>query len=116
MGVEIFAFSFQSLLPGFADRVLHVGAVGLGTLTFAVGLGNILGTAALATLTEHARRGPLILGVTLVFGVAPIAFAASAQLALSFTLMLVVGTMSVMFDGLQWIPSRRASPTKSEVA
>lgn len=103
LGIEIFAFSYQALLPGVAERVLHVNAFGLGTLTLAIGLGGIAGTGALATLADRTRRGLLLLGVTFVFGVGLIAFAASEHFALSFAIILVVGAMAAMFDGLQWV-------------
>ena len=110
VGIEIFAFSFQSLLPAVAERVLHVDASGLGTLTLAVGLGGIVGTGALAMLGERTRRGLLLLGATLAFGIGLIALAASEHFALSFALILVVGTMAALFDGLQWVLLQASVP------
>lgn len=102
LGVEIFAFSYQSLLPGLADRALHLNAAGLGVLTLAAGLGGIVGTGALAMLADRTPRGFLLLRVTLVFGAGLVALAASEHFAPSFAIILVVGAMAAMFDGLQW--------------
>ena len=103
VGVEVFAYSFQSLLPAVAERVLHVDAAGLGALTLGAGLGGMVGTASLSLLGDETRRGPLLLGVTLTFGALLIALAGSERFALSVALMVGVGAMAAMFDALQWV-------------
>ena len=110
VGIEIFAFSYQSLLPAVADRVLHVGAPGLGTLTLAAGLGGIAGMAALSLLGDAGRKGPLLLGVTLMFGASLIAFAWSDHFALSLALIGFAGAMAAMFDALQWVLLQASVP------
>lgn len=40
VAIEVFAFSYQSLMPAVADRVLRVDAAGLGLLTFGASLGG----------------------------------------------------------------------------
>src|SRR5690606_13008493 len=52
--VEVFAYSHQSLLPAVAERILEVGAAGLGALSFATGAGAVLGAAALSMLGPNA--------------------------------------------------------------
>lgn len=102
LGVEVFAFSFQSLLPALAQRVLHVDAAGLGTLTFATGLGGVLGTIVLLQLADTVRRGRLLVIVMFVFAAALVALAASDRFELSLLLLLVIGATAAMFDALQW--------------
>ncbi len=103
MGVEIFAFSFGSLMPGLAERVLHVDASGLGTLTFATGLGGVMGTAALSMFVHAVRRGPLLVVVMAVFAVSLVALSASEHFVLSLVLVVAIGAMAAMFDTLQWV-------------
>jgi hypothetical protein len=47
---EIFAFSYHSLLPALAGKVLDVGATGLGMLTVVSGPGALLHSVVLALL------------------------------------------------------------------
>lgn len=110
VGVEVFAFSFNSLLPAVAERVLNVDAAGLGALTLGAGVGGMLGTASLSLLGDEARRGPLLLGVTLCFGVLLIALAPSERFALSLAILVGVGAMAAMFDALQWVLLQASVP------
>jgi hypothetical protein len=63
LGIEVFALSYQSLIPGLVDRVLHVNATGLGLLTSAAGLGGVAGWATLSLIVDDVRRGPLLVVV-----------------------------------------------------
>jgi predicted MFS family arabinose efflux permease len=100
--VEVFAFSYQSLLPSFADRVLHVGATGLGALTFGTGLGAVVGVLALTRLIETRHRGRLMCGVTVTFALALLGLASTDVFLVAVALLVVVGAMAAMFDALQW--------------
>ena len=102
VAVEVFAFSYQSLMPSFADRVLHVGATGLGALTFGTGLGGVLGLLVLTRLIETQHRGRLMCGVTLTFALALLALASTEVFPVAVALLVVVGAMAAMFDALQW--------------
>jgi MFS family permease len=102
VGIEVFAFSFNSLMPGLAERVLHLDASGLGALTFASGLGGVAGSAALSLFVDSVRRGPLLIGVTAAFGLALASLSASDRFVLSLPLVAVIGAMAAMFDALQW--------------
>ena len=101
--VEIFAFSYQSLLPAVAKDVLLVGAAGLGTLTLAIGVGSIGGSAAVTMLGHRRRRGALLLGITFVYGALLLAFAATDRFALALVVGAGLGAMAAMFDALQWV-------------
>lgn len=102
LAIEVFAFSYQSLMPALADRVLEVDAAGLGLLTFGASLGAVLGVVALSQLVEVMPRGWLLVVVTTVFAVGLLALAASDNFMLSLGLMVVIGSMAAMFDALQW--------------
>lgn len=101
--VEVFAFSYNSLLPVVAHDVLSVGATGLGTLTLFAGVGAILGSLVLAALGTVRQRGRVLLVVTFGYGAFLVLFAASDRFAVSLAVILGVGAMAALFDGLQWV-------------
>lgn len=112
MVVEIFAFSFQALLPSVAKDVLSVGALGLGALTTMAGVGGLIGSLALAAAGDVGRKGLLILAVALVYGVAILGFGASSLFVISLVVIVVVGVMAASFDALQWTLLQAGVPDK----
>lgn len=110
LGIEVFAFSYQSLMPGLADRVLDVDAAGLGVLTSAAGLGGVAGSAILSLIVDDVRRGPLLVVVTAVFAASLVALSASDNFMLSLVLIAVIGAMAAMFDALQWVLLQASVP------
>jgi MFS family permease len=101
--IEVFAFSYHSLLPALADQVLHVGPTGLGTLTLFSGLGAIFGSMAMAMLGSVRRRGRVLLGVTFGYGGFILLMSTADHFYLALVLILGVGAMAAMFDGLQLV-------------
>ena len=99
--VEMFGFTFNALMPSFARNVLDLGADGLGQLTFAAGLGSVLGVATLAAASGFPRKGLLFIGITIAYGVFLVAFASSDFFLLSLTLLIGVGAAAGMFDTIQ---------------
>lgn len=100
--VEILAFSYMAVLPSLARDALEVDARGLGLLVTMAGLGSFLGTVLLAALGDYRRKGLLILGAMLIYGVALIGFGSSGLFGLSLVLIAGVGMMAGIFDALQW--------------
>ena len=88
-------------MPSFARNVLDLGADGLGQLTFAAGLGSVLGVATLAAASGFPRKGLLFIGITIAYGVFLVAFASSDFFLLSLTLLIGVGAAAGMFDTIQ---------------
>lgn len=97
---EILGFSSVTLYPTFARDVLHVDAAGLGAMSAARGIGGIVGLLALARFGFRGRGGALILGATIVFGLALVAFAASSVFALSLAILAAVGLTASALDTL----------------
>ena len=89
--VSLAGMPYSVLMPVFSDRVLHVGAAGLGLLMGASGVGALLGALALATRHEVRGLGRWIARATAAFGVGLIAFAASSEFWLSAALLVPVG-------------------------
>ena len=99
--VEMFGFAYSALLPSVAHNVLHLGADGLGQLTFAAGLGSMVGVAVLTAASAFPRKGLLFIGITVAYGVFIAAFAASDLFLLSLLLVAGVGAGAGMFDTMQ---------------
>lgn len=96
----LFAFSYQSMMPVFAQTVLGVGAQGLGVLLSATGAGALVGALTVASLSNFRHRGLLQLGSAITFGTMLVAFSFSRHLALSVALLVVGSACSMMFSSL----------------
>lgn len=81
---------YIQLLPVFA-RELGRGAVGLGILMTATGLGALLGALALASLGDFRRKGLVLLGLLSLFALALMAFANAPSFYLAIFCLLFVG-------------------------
>ncbi len=85
-----------ALLPAIADERLGVGAVGLGGLRAAVGIGAALVTIALAIRPVERRVGPILLIAVAVFGLGSIGVGLSTNYIAAFIfLMISAGADSV---------------------
>lgn len=111
MLVEIFAFSYNSLLPVVAHDVYEVGPSGLGTLTLFAGLGAIIGSVILATTGGVRRRGRILMAVTFGYGALLVLFAVVDRFLLALVVIAGVGAMAALFDGLQWVLLQANVPT-----
>lgn len=98
---EIFGFSMMVLLPVFARDILQVGALGLGSFYTAEAFGGLLGGLALASLGNKARKGMLLLGVFLFFGILLILFSQSIWYSVSLVLLGMIGAACAATDALQ---------------
>jgi MFS family permease len=96
---EVLGFSSLTVIPAFARDVLHADAAGFGTISAARSLGGVLSGIALAsTMREH--DGPWMIGVTALFGLAFLAFAAIPLFVLSVVLSVVIGAAASSLDTL----------------
>jgi MFS family permease len=103
--VSLVGMPYTVLMPVFADRVLHGGASGvaaflhakdpgavrLGVLMGATGVGALLGALTLALRSGVKGLGRLIVITCAGFGLSLIVFAASKNFWLSATLLIPVG-------------------------
>jgi MFS family permease len=88
---EMLGFAAITLLPTFAQDVLHSDAAGLGALSSVRSVGGILALLVLARVGFRGRGGRLLLLATLGSGLALLAFATSTSFVLSLGLMCLVG-------------------------
>jgi MFS family permease len=92
MLLDFFATFFgaaMTLLPLFADKILHVGPIELGWLYAAPSVGAVLAAAALTSITIR-RQGPVLLWSIVIFGICTAVFGISSSLPL--TLLALAGT------------------------
>ena len=92
VGLVSFAgMPYSTLMPIFAEEILHGGARGLGLLMASAGVGSLAGALALATRSSVRGLGRIVAASALIFGIALTAFAASQLFWLSAVVLLVVG-------------------------
>jgi MFS family permease len=93
MGLDFLATFFSgsmSLLPIFADQVLHVGAAGYGWLVAAPAVGALLGSIYTSVWPLPRRQGVVLLWSVAAYGVATIVYGFSRSYVL--TLIALAGT------------------------
>ncbi|MDI6857435.1 MAG: MFS transporter [Dehalococcoidia bacterium] len=93
--VGTFGYNFTVALPLLARMVLHVGSVGFGAMTSALGVGSLAAALTIA-YTHRASERQLLLGA----GVLSVTFAlvgVSRSFPLSLILLAVLGYASIMF-------------------
>lgn len=94
--LDLFAVLFGgaiALLPIFADRILHVGPVGLGWLRAAPAIGSMTMALTLAHLPPMRRPGFILLWAVVGFGLTMVGFGLSTWFPLSFLFLLLSGAL-----------------------
>jgi MFS family permease len=93
-------FPFTTLLPVFARDLLGVGAEGQGFMLAAMGLGALVSAATIAVAGHRLARGRVMIGSSIVYGLALVVFAASPWYPLSIVVMIVAGLCHVHANAL----------------
>lgn len=95
---NMFGFGFEALIPLFAVDILGAGAVGLGLLISATGIGAIIGTLLIATIAQNTRRqGLLFLTSTMGLHISGIVFASSPNFVFAFIVLIGAGIIINLF-------------------
>ena len=89
--IATFFSSANTLLPYFAQNVIHVGEVAYGWLAAAQSIGAVLVGLIVSQYNNIRRQGPLLLGAVIVFGMATILFGLSRLYALIFLALALTG-------------------------
>jgi MFS family permease len=92
--VVLFGMPYQALMPLFAERVFETGAVGLGTLMTATGLGALAGSLAVAALSSFPDPARLQLACGVGFGISLVAFGLAPTFLLATLALGLVGGLS----------------------
>ena len=91
--LDLFAVLFGgavALLPAIAEDRLGVGAVGLGWLRAAVGIGAASVTLVLAVRPLRRRVGPILLASVALFGVGTIVLGVTTSFVVAFLSLMVL--------------------------
>jgi hypothetical protein len=81
VGLTIFGMSFQGLIPVFAD-LLIAGSEKYGLMMSFVGIGSLIGVLGIASLGNFKRKGLIMLGSGIVFGIFLVLFGNSVHFQL----------------------------------
>lgn len=96
----VFGMSYQTLLPVFQENVLHVDASGLGLLSAFAGIGALIGSLALASLSGIKQKTLLQIGFGVAFGGSLILFALTSSFTLALLFILLVGLFGNAYTAL----------------
>lgn len=89
--IATFFASATALLPIFADKILHVGARGLGILAASPAAGAVVAGLVMARLGNLRKPGAVIVGSIAVYGAATIAFGFSNLFWVSLVMLALTG-------------------------
>jgi MFS transporter, DHA1 family, staphyloferrin A biosynthesis exporter len=93
----IVALPYFTIMPVFAKEVLGKGAGGFGLLMAAPGIGAVIGTLTIASLSGIQRKGPVLLGAIFCLGAMLIVFSLSRSFWLSFGLLIIIGAVQMAY-------------------
>ncbi len=89
---SVFALSYVTLLPVFADVYFKAGSAGYGLLNAAHGVGALVGTLTVATIAHRIwRPGTTLLVAAAALGVALMVFAVAPMMGLALCMLVLVG-------------------------
>jgi MFS family permease len=94
---SLFSMNRFTLLPIFADQVLHIGAAGFGFLTASQGLGALVGALSLAVLQRRLASGDVQFLIGLAWSIFLVAFSFSRFYPLSIALLVLSGFCQIAF-------------------
>lgn len=86
-----FGLPYMNLMPVFADEVLGRGAFGYGMLMVTTGVGALVASLAIASLGDFRRKGMLLFGLALGFGLMLALFSMSRSYPLSLAILVGAG-------------------------
>jgi len=99
---EMFGFAYLAVLPVVARDVLHQTATGLGLLAAASAAGQFVAMIGLSLAGDVRRKGLILIGSTLAFGIAIIGLGLSSVFVLSLAIVFCVGAAASLYDTSMW--------------
>jgi MFS family permease len=93
----ILCLPYTSMMPVFAQDVLHVGPEKFGLMMAVPGIGALLGTLTIATLGNVQRKGVILFLSLSGVGLSLIAFSLSRSFPLSLFLLMFVGACQMTY-------------------
>ncbi len=95
--VTIFGWSYSVMLPIFADRILGIGAIGLGNLLTANGIGALISALTVASFGRKVPAHIFIYTGLSIFICSIVVFTASSSPLLSMVCLVGVGLGLIAF-------------------
>lgn len=95
--VTIFGMPYMTLLPLFARTVHHVGSEGLGLMSTFAGLGALVGSLLIGSLSESPRKSQMQLMAGIGFGVFLFTFASAPNFELALFGLTMMGFCGTIF-------------------
>ena len=96
----IFGFSFMALVPAWAREALAIESDGLGILLMLMGIGATIGTLLLASIGNIPKRGMVMLGASLAWGISLAIFAQLTSFTIAIPFLIFIGLTSSMYMSL----------------
>ena len=96
----LFGFSYMVLVPAWAREALAIESDGLGVLLMLMGIGATIGTLLLSVMGNIPRRGMVMLGASLAWGVALAVFAQVTSFSIAVPFLIFIGFTSSMYMSL----------------
>lgn len=87
----LFGFSYAVLLPAYASDVVNVGEAGYGLMNAAVGVGALVGSLVIASLSRRGNRGRILTFGSLLFPIALLGLALTRSFYVALALLVLVG-------------------------
>ena len=97
---SLFGFTLFALLPVWAREALNVNSSDLGILMTMMGVGALIGTLGLAGVRRFSRRGMLLLGCGVMWGISLVALANSMIFPVAIPFLLIIGLISSVYMSL----------------
>lgn len=88
---SLFAFSYSVLLPAYATDVVRTDEAGYGLMNTAVGVGALISSFGVASLSRANNRGKMLTIGSILFPLALIGLAFARTLPVALALLFVVG-------------------------
>lgn len=92
----LFVMSTIQLMPVFAADVLGVDARGLGILMSAVGVGALVGSLSLASLSNFSRKGSALVTVSILVGIGICVLGTSKGFLFATGILLFIGICNIV--------------------
>ena len=96
----VLVFPYIQMMPVFARDVFEIGPSGLGLLMAASGVGALTGALTAATMDRVARKGRVVMLLTVIYCLAVSGFAISPHPALAMLGLLISGITGSIFGSL----------------
>ena len=95
---SLFAMSYLTLLPIYADTYFGAGSTGYGLLNAAHGVGSLVATLGLATFAHRTLRSgtPLFVGAACL-GIVLMVFSRSSRMSVALGLLVFVGLSNTFY-------------------